>query len=92
MGDQAQNFLPEVTGQDGPQAGPSWANARWPLLGAEFEDDLTQALDPTAMKLAVKEASAKAGKPVDEAQWRSVSAEGRRPIQLYDLRPGQSAD
>lgn len=32
------------------------------------------------------------GKPVDEAQWRSVSAEGRRPIQLYDLRPGQSAD
>jgi 4-amino-4-deoxy-L-arabinose transferase-like glycosyltransferase len=25
------------------------------------------------------------GKPVDEAQWRSVSAEGRRPIMLYDL-------
>jgi 4-amino-4-deoxy-L-arabinose transferase-like glycosyltransferase len=27
------------------------------------------------------------GKLVDEAEWRSVSAEGRRPIQLYDLRP-----
>jgi 4-amino-4-deoxy-L-arabinose transferase-like glycosyltransferase len=26
------------------------------------------------------------GKPVDESDWRSVSAEGRRPIQLYDLR------
>lgn len=26
------------------------------------------------------------GKPVDESEWRSVSAEGRRPIQLYDLR------
>jgi 4-amino-4-deoxy-L-arabinose transferase-like glycosyltransferase len=26
------------------------------------------------------------GKRVDEAQWRSVSVEGRRPIQLYDLR------
>jgi 4-amino-4-deoxy-L-arabinose transferase-like glycosyltransferase len=27
------------------------------------------------------------GRLVDEAEWRSVSAEGRRPIQLYDLRP-----
>jgi 4-amino-4-deoxy-L-arabinose transferase-like glycosyltransferase len=27
------------------------------------------------------------GKPVDETEWRSVSAEGRRPIQLYELRP-----
>jgi 4-amino-4-deoxy-L-arabinose transferase-like glycosyltransferase len=26
------------------------------------------------------------GKLVDESEWRSVSAEGRRPIQLYDLR------
>ena len=43
MGDQAQTFLPELTGQDGPQPGPSWQNARWPL-GGEAEDDLTQAL------------------------------------------------
>jgi hypothetical protein len=27
------------------------------------------------------------GKPVDETEWRSVSADGRRPIQLYELRP-----
>jgi 4-amino-4-deoxy-L-arabinose transferase-like glycosyltransferase len=27
------------------------------------------------------------GKPVDESQWRSVSPEGRRPIQLYDVKP-----
>ncbi|MBN9085926.1 MAG: glycosyltransferase family 39 protein [Reyranella sp.] len=26
------------------------------------------------------------GKLVDESEWRAVSAEGRRPIQLYDLR------
>jgi hypothetical protein len=32
------------------------------------------------------------GIPVDEAQWRSVPPEGRRPLMLYDLRPGQSAD
>jgi len=27
------------------------------------------------------------GKPVDEAEWRSLPADGRRPIQLYDLKP-----
>ncbi len=27
------------------------------------------------------------GKPVDEAEWRSVSPEGRRRIQLYELKP-----
>ena len=26
------------------------------------------------------------GKPVDDAEWRSVSPEGRRQIQLYELR------
>ena len=32
------------------------------------------------------------GMPVDEALWRSVTIEGRRPLMLYDVRPGQSAD
>ncbi|HTE81569.1 MAG TPA: hypothetical protein VK634_12845, partial [Reyranella sp.] len=32
------------------------------------------------------------GIPVDEALWRSVTIEGRRPLMLYDVRPGQSAD
>jgi 4-amino-4-deoxy-L-arabinose transferase-like glycosyltransferase len=32
------------------------------------------------------------GIPVDEALWRSVTIEGRRPLMLYDLRPSQSAD
>ena len=32
------------------------------------------------------------GMPVDEALWRSVTIEGRRPLMLYDLRPSQSAD
>ena len=65
MGDQAQSFLPELTGQDGPQPGPSWQSARWPILGGEGADDLTQALDPTAMKLAVQAAAARAGKALD---------------------------
>jgi len=32
------------------------------------------------------------GIPVDDAKWRSVTIEGRRPLMLYDVRPGQSAD
>jgi 4-amino-4-deoxy-L-arabinose transferase-like glycosyltransferase len=32
------------------------------------------------------------GIPVDAAEWRSVTIEGRRPLMLYDVRPGQSAD
>ncbi len=64
MGNEAQNFLPELDTPDGPQPGPSWANTRWPLFGDG--GDLTDAMDPTAMKIAIKEASAKAGKVVDE--------------------------
>jgi len=63
MGDQAQNFIPELTGQDGPQPGPSWQNPRWPL---DDGSELTDALDPTRMKLAVKEAAQQAGKKLDE--------------------------
>jgi len=32
------------------------------------------------------------GIPVDEAEWQSISVEGRRSLMLYDVRPGQSAD
>ncbi|CAN5547461.1 hypothetical protein BH10PSE6_BH10PSE6_16470 [soil metagenome] len=32
------------------------------------------------------------GIPVHDAKWRSVTIEGRRPLMLYDVRPGQSAD
>ncbi|MCL6251732.1 2-oxoglutarate dehydrogenase E1 component [Altererythrobacter sp. KTW20L] len=63
MGNEAQQFLPEIEGQDGPQAGPSWANPRWPLTDGA---DLSGAMDPTAMKLAVADAAAKGGKVLDE--------------------------
>ena len=71
MGNEAHDFLP-----DDPQPGPSWDNPRWPLVGGESEDDLTQALDPTAMTLAVKAAAAKAGKAMDAA---SVEQAARCP-------------
>ena len=92
MGNQAQNFLPELTAPDGPQPGPSWQRASWPL---DDGGDLTQALDPTAMKLAVKEASAKAGKPVDEAAIERAAADAIRAMMLvrtYRVRGHLAAD
>src|SRR5690606_2601412 len=92
MGNEAQNFLPELTAPDGPQPGPSWQRARWPL---DDGGDLTQALDPTAMKLAVKEASAKAGKPVDEAAVERAAADAIRAmllIRTYRVRGHLAAD
>jgi len=79
MGNEAQSFLPELGPQDGPQPGPSWQNARWPVGD---EDDLTQALDPTALKVAVKEAAAKAGQPVDEAAIERAAGDSIRAMML----------
>ncbi|MBO0748885.1 MAG: 2-oxoglutarate dehydrogenase E1 component [Porphyrobacter sp.] len=95
MGDQAQNFLPELTGQDGPQPGPSWQSARWPLLGAEAEDDFTQALDPTTLKVAIKEAGAKAGKALDADAVEQAAGDSIRAmllIRTYRVRGHLAAD
>ena len=77
MGNELHEFLP-----DDPQPGPSWDNPRWPLVGGESEDDLTQALDPTAMTLAVKAAAAKAGKPMDEKALEQAAADSIRAMML----------
>jgi 2-oxoglutarate dehydrogenase E1 component len=79
MGNEAQTFLPELGPQEGPQPGPSWANARWPL---DDGGDLTQAMDPTAMKLAVAQAAAKAGKPVDEGAIERAAGDSIRAMML----------
>jgi len=92
MGNEAQSFLPELGPQDGPQPGPSWGNARWPL---DDGGDLTQAMDPTAMKLAVAEASAKAGKPADERAIEQAAADSIRAmllIRTYRVRGHLAAD
>ena len=52
MGNESHDFLP-----DDPQPGPSWARSNWPAVGGTFEDDLTQAMDPTAMQAAIKAAT-----------------------------------
>ncbi len=81
MGNENHDFDLDGPAED-PQAGPSWANPRWPLVGGESEDDLTQALDPTAMKLAVKEAAAKAGKVMDEAAIEQAAGDSIRAMLL----------
>lgn len=90
MGNESHDFIP-----DGPQQGPSWQNARWPLVGGEAEDDLTQGLDPTAMQVAVKQAAAKSGKPMDESAIVRAADESIRAmllIRIYRVRGHLAAD
>ncbi|MHA6318187.1 2-oxoglutarate dehydrogenase E1 component [Altererythrobacter sp. CAU 1778] len=71
------------------QQGPSWARSGWPLVGGDAEDDLTQALDPTTLKVAIANASAKAGKPVDTKSIEQAADNSIRAmllIRLYRVR------
>jgi 2-oxoglutarate dehydrogenase E1 component len=90
MGNEAHDFLP-----GDPQPGPSWAHARWPVVGGEAEDELTQALDPTAMTLAVRAAAAKVGKPTDTASVEQAAGDSIRAMMLvrtYRVRGHLAAD
>jgi 2-oxoglutarate dehydrogenase E1 component len=92
MGDQAQSFIPELTAPDGPQPGPSWANPRWPLADG---DALTDALDPTRMKIAVEQAAKKAGKALDDAALVQAADDSIRAmllIRTYRVRGHLAAD
>ena len=82
MGNENQSFLPELGDQEAPQKGPSWANPKWPLTGLDSESDLTQAMDPTAMKIAVKKAAEKAGKPTDQASVTQAAEDAIRAMLL----------
>ncbi|NVD44076.1 2-oxoglutarate dehydrogenase E1 component [Qipengyuania atrilutea] len=82
MGNEQHDFLPEMGDQGEAQAGPSWARAKWPLVGGESEDDLTQALDPSAMKLVVAEAAKKAGKVMDEDALQRAADDSNRAMML----------
>ena len=81
---------------EGPQPGPSWQRGNWPLAES---DDLTAALDPmqmqAAVKAAVRDASAKAGKPVDEAAIARAADRSIRAMMLirtYRVRGHLAAD
>jgi 2-oxoglutarate dehydrogenase E1 component len=64
---------------DEPQAGPSWAPKNWPLVDS---DDLTAALDPQQMQVAVKAAAAKAGAPLSNAEVERAADDSIRAMML----------
>src|SRR5690606_30752329 len=81
MGNEAHDFLP-ATDESGPQPGPSWGNPRWPPVGGDSEDELTQALDLTAMTPADKAAAAKSGKAMDGQAVEQAAADSIRAMML----------
>jgi len=64
---------------DEPQAGPSWAPKNWPQIDS---DDLTAALDPQQMQVAVKVAAAKAGAPLSNAEVERAADDSIRAMML----------
>ncbi|MGH6785719.1 MAG: 2-oxoglutarate dehydrogenase E1 component [Novosphingobium sp.] len=88
MGYETSDFLP-----DDPQPGPSWARPNWRLGAAE--DDLTQALDPTTIRSAIKAAAAKGGAPLDAKAVEEAAADSIRAmllIRTYRVRGHLAAD
>ena len=90
MGNETHDFSAGDPSAE-PQQGPSWANPRWPLAGGTSEDDLTQGLDPTVMKIAVEKAAAK-GEPLDMTLNKiGVTAVGLVQKYMTDLRTPPNA-
>src|SRR3546814_18193159 len=68
------------------QPGPSWAPRNWPILDS---DDLTAALDPQQMQVAVKAAAAKAAAPLSTAEVERAADDANRAMMLirtYDRK------
>ncbi|GGZ09669.1 2-oxoglutarate dehydrogenase E1 component [Novosphingobium colocasiae] len=82
MGNENLDFTPAAQDLDGPQPGPSWQRRNWPSVGAEFEDDLTQALDPSALRVAIEKAAAKGGSKVDGAATEEIVMHSMRALML----------
>ncbi|WP_062732377.1 2-oxoglutarate dehydrogenase E1 component [Sphingobium abikonense] len=61
------------------ERGPSWARDNWPLTDT---DDLTGALDPTQMQVAVKAAAKAQGKAVSDADITAAAEDSIRAMML----------
>ncbi|WP_341712765.1 2-oxoglutarate dehydrogenase E1 component [Erythrobacter sp.] len=85
MGNESHDFLPELGNQDGPQPGPSWANPRWLADVVDSGADLTAALDPTQMRLAVAQAAKQAGKAFDPKAIEQAADDSIRAMLLIRL-------
>ena len=61
------------------EQGPSWQRSNWRLADS---DDLTRALDPTAMAVEIKAAAKTAGKPVSDTDAVSAAGDSIRAMML----------
>ena len=68
--------------RDESEAAPSWANPQWPLSET---DELTAALDPTQMAVAIKKAAAAKGASVSEADIHRAADDSIRAMMLIRL-------
>ncbi len=95
MGNESQNFLPEMGDQEGPQAGPSWGNPKWLAEVVDSDADLTAALDPTQMRAVVADAAKKAGKALDPKAIEQAADDSIRAmllVRLHRVRGHLAAD
>ena len=95
MGQEPNDFVPQMTDQEGPQPGPSWGNPKWLSEVADADADLTTALDPTQMRLAVEKAAKTAGKAMDPMAIEmaaSLSIAAMTLVRLYRVRGHMAAD
>ena len=81
MGNETYDFYPDA-GLDGPQPGPSWQRAAWPLVGGASEDDLTQALDPLSLKAAITAATPKSAPALDDKSLEAAASDTIRAVML----------
>jgi len=75
MGYEGQDF----EGSLEVEQGPSWERPNWPLTAT---DDLTAALDPTQMQVAVKTAAKSSGKAMSENEVVEAAADSIRAMML----------
>ena len=76
MGYEGQDFDGIATEVE---RGPSWARPGWPPAST---DDLTAALDPTQMQVAVKAAAKAGGKTLTEAELAQAAGDSIRAMML----------
>ena len=81
MGDESHDFVSADERQ-----GPSWQRPDWRAADPAFADDLTRALDPTAMAAAITAAVTKPGAPAaaptDAQAIESAAADSIRAMML----------
>ncbi len=99
MGKEPENFMPQMTDQEGPQPGPSWGNPKWLDQVSGAGEDLASAMDPTQMRPAIKDAVEKAAKATGKAadpksveNAASLSIAAMTLVRLYRVRGHLAAD